>query len=114
MTADEFRSLALGFPGVIESAHMNHPDFRARGKIFASLGYPDEAWGMVKLTPEQQRSFVKEAPQVFVPCRGAWGERGATNVRLASAKKTTLHPALDAAYRNVSDPVKKKEVRRRR
>jgi hypothetical protein len=41
MTVDEFRSLALGFPGTVESAHMNHPDFRAGGRIFATLG-PDE------------------------------------------------------------------------
>jgi hypothetical protein len=53
MTATQFRRVALGFPGVIESAHMNHPDFRVEGKIFASLGYPDETAGMVKITPEQ-------------------------------------------------------------
>jgi hypothetical protein len=40
MTADDFRSLALGFPETEERAHMDHPDFRVRGKIFATLGYP--------------------------------------------------------------------------
>jgi len=53
MTTDEFRNLALQISGVIESAHMGHPDFRIEGKIFATLGYPDDAHGMVKLTPEQ-------------------------------------------------------------
>ena len=53
MTADEFRSLALSFPETSENAHMGHPDFRVRGKIFATLG-PDEDWGMVKLTTDQQ------------------------------------------------------------
>ena len=52
MTADEFRGLALDLPEAVEGAHMGHPDFRVGGKIFASLG-PDEAWGMVKLPPDQ-------------------------------------------------------------
>lgn len=51
MTAQEFRELALGLPEAIESGHMGHPDFRVRGKIFATLG-PKEAWGMAKLTPD--------------------------------------------------------------
>ena len=74
MTADEFRSLALSFPEAVESAHMDHPDFRVRGKIFATLG-PGEKWGMVKLTPEQQQEFMKADLDVFDPSSGAWGRR---------------------------------------
>jgi len=114
MTADEFRSMALGFPGVVESTHMEHPDFRVEGKIFATLGYPDEMSGMVKLTPEQQRSFLEKAPNTFSPCNGAWGQRGATNVQLASVKSQALRAALEAAYRNVRDQVESKKVQRRR
>ena len=109
MTAEEFRKLALSFPGATESAHMNHPDFRIGGKIFATLG-PDESWGMVKLTPDQQRSFIKKAPGVFNPCNGAWGERGATYVCFASAKKAVLKAALDAASNNVISQGKKKKA----
>jgi hypothetical protein len=32
------------------------PDFRVRGKVFATLG-PQETWGMVKLTTEQQAAL---------------------------------------------------------
>jgi hypothetical protein len=45
MTADEFRSLALSFPETVEAANMNHPDFRVRGKMFATLG-PEGDWGI--------------------------------------------------------------------
>ena len=38
---------------------MSHPDFRVGGRIFATLGYPDDEWGMIKLTPEEQRKFVQ-------------------------------------------------------
>ena len=71
MTANDFRKIALSFPEAIESAHMNHPDFRVRGKIFATLGYPDENWAVVKLTPEEQKSFVRADPDVFQPVKGA-------------------------------------------
>jgi hypothetical protein len=59
MTAGDFSEIALSFPEAIESAHMSHPDFRVRGRIFATLGYPDDEWGMIKLTPEEQRKFVQ-------------------------------------------------------
>ncbi|HEX5218643.1 MAG TPA: MmcQ/YjbR family DNA-binding protein [Verrucomicrobiae bacterium] len=101
MTNDEFRAAALKVTGAVEAAHMNHPDFRVNGKIFASLGYPDDGWGMVKLTPEQQRAFMKEAPGMFAPCAGAWGKHGATSVHLASAQKRILTKALSAASRNI-------------
>ena len=106
MTETEFRAAALKVPGAIEAAHMNHPDFRVNGKIFASLGYPDDGWGMVTLTPEQQRAFMKEAPETFAPCAGAWGKQGATGVHLVSAKKRILAKALHAASQNIMKPTK--------
>ncbi|HXY36366.1 MAG TPA: MmcQ/YjbR family DNA-binding protein [Planctomycetaceae bacterium] len=100
MTADQFRRLALGLPGVSENAHMGHPDFRVGGKIFATLGAPDEAWGMVKLTPEQQRRFMGEDPKIFVPANGAWGKQGCTYVCLKAATKAKVSTAMVAAWRN--------------
>src|SRR2546430_16784999 len=102
MTANKFRSLALGISGALESSHMEHPDFRIGGKVFASLGYPDDEHGMVKLTSEQQRAFLKKAPGVVDPCAGAWGKRGATSVRLRSAPVGLLRAALVAASKNVT------------
>lgn len=104
MTAKEFRTAALRVKGAIESEHMSHPDFRVKGKIFSSLGYPDEDWGMVKLTPEQQRAFMKEAPKTFVACAGAWGKAGCTNVHLKLAAKRIVNKALKAASQNIGKP----------
>ena len=69
MTADDFRQIALGLPEASESAHMDHPDFRVRGKIFATLGYPDRDWGMVKLTPAQQATLVARNRPPLYPRR---------------------------------------------
>lgn len=99
MTPDGFRKLALSQPEAIESAHMNHPDFRVNGKIFATLGYPDDQWGMVKLAPIDQELFIQADPETFSPVKGAWGKGGATRVQLRTAKKALLSRALDCARR---------------
>src|SRR5437762_9818997 len=108
MTSDEFRKMALEIPMAVERSHMNHPDFRVAGKIFASFGVPDRSWGMVKLTPEQQRAFVRKVPEVFKPCSGAWGRQGYTNIYLAAANASMLRTALDAAAKNVASHAEKK------
>ena len=102
MTADQFRKLALSLPETSESAHMGHPDFRVGGKIFATLGYPDNDWGCFKLTAAQQRRLVQDDPQVYVPAAGAWGRSGMTTVRLRRAKKEVVQQALTHAWCNTA------------
>jgi len=100
VTPSQFRRIALSLPDVVEGAHGNHPDFRVGRKVFASLGYPDNEWGMVKLTPDQQMLLIETTPQVFVPVKGTWGLRGGTNVRLVEADAATLKQALTIAWQN--------------
>jgi hypothetical protein len=97
MTAEDFRRLALSMPGAIERAHMGHPDFRANGRIFATL-HSDDHWGMVKLTPDEQKAFMRMGPGMFVPSSGAWGRQGCTNVRLDSADEATVRGAMILAW----------------
>jgi hypothetical protein len=98
MTPNDFRKLALSFPATAEHDHMNHPDFRVAGKIFATLGYPNKEHAMVKVTPVEQEMLVSAEPLVFTPVKGAWGLKGCTSVNLEAAAKTTLHRALSAAW----------------
>jgi hypothetical protein len=102
MTESTFRQLALALPEALESAHMGHPDFRVRGKIFATLRSPGKGWAMVKLTPEQQDELVAAAPNIFKPVQGGWGRSGATNVKLVAATKGITREALALAWRNVA------------
>jgi hypothetical protein len=99
MTPADFRKIALSLPETSESAHMDHPDFRVGGKIFATLGYPDENHGMVVLPPEEQGRFVKSDPAAFAPAKGAWGLRGSTCVRLEAVAVATLRRAIEIAWR---------------
>ncbi|MGH9686199.1 MAG: MmcQ/YjbR family DNA-binding protein [Candidatus Acidiferrales bacterium] len=102
MTNRDFRRLALSFPATTENAHMSHPDFRVAGKIFATLGYPDAKWAMVKLTPGQQAEFLHAEPSVFFPVKGGWGGKGATNLKLRSAKAASVRSVLAAAWCNTA------------
>jgi len=99
MTAAEFRRIALSMPQASESAHMDHPDFRVDGKIFASLGYPDQDHGMVILPPEEQKRLTRAQSAVFAPAKGAWGRSGSTAVRLEAVDPPTLQRAMEMAWR---------------
>lgn len=80
---------------------MGHPDFRVRGKIFATL-WPDADWGVIIVTPEQQAQLLQAEPAMFVPVKGGWGRRGSTQVRLAAVDEPTLRKALVTAWRRIA------------
>jgi hypothetical protein len=101
VTVDGFRKLVLALPEAYESRHNEHPDFRVGKRVLATLAYPDISWAMIKLTPTQQARFVAFAPKVFVPVKGGWGANGSTNVKLRTATRATLWPALVAAWTNL-------------
>lgn len=112
MTGGEFRRLALSFPETTEKTHMSHPDFRVAGRIFATLGYPDALWAMVKLTPEQQEEFMSADAAAFFPVKGTWGRKGATNVKLRAAEAVSVRSALTAAWCNTAPKHLAKNLRR--
>ena len=101
MTANDFRRMALGMDGAMESSHMGHPDFRAGGRIFATLHAGDKI-GMVKVTPEQQQELVAAYPQMFEPEAGAWGRQGCTKVLLSAVDEETLGEAMTLAWQNIA------------
>jgi hypothetical protein len=102
MTADEFRALAVSLPEATEQSHMGHPDFRVRGKIFATLGHPDESHAMVKLLHDQQDALTRARPDIFAPVPGGWGRRGATYVSLVHVDEAVALDALTMAWRNTA------------
>ena len=112
MTAGDFRRIALGMDGAVEASHMNHPDFRANGKIFATI-HPDNAQGMVKLTPEQQERFIREHPAMFHPAARAWGRQGCTMVTFANAKEEVVGEAMTLAWQGLARLAKKESSIRR-
>ena len=100
MPGTRFRQIALSLPDTVEGSHFNVPDFRVGGKIFATLAYEKEGFGVLLLTPEQQAGMVEDAPELFSPVPGGWGRKGSTRVSLAKATPEMLEGALRIAWRN--------------
>lgn len=98
MTSSQFRSFALSLGDAEEREHMGHPDFRVRGRIFATLGYPDPRHGTIMLSPEDQGILVRRYPKAFKRAAGAWGRSGSTSVVLRLAPKRVVETALTVAW----------------
>jgi hypothetical protein len=96
-----FRRIACELPGAVESSHMGNPDFRVGGRIFATLSGQARGRGVLKLTPEQQATYVAELPEVFEPVEKGWGRMGMTYIVLDRADEATMRGALVVAHRNV-------------
>ena len=102
MTPATFRRLALALPGAHEVGHIGHLHFLVGGRIFATLGYPDDGWAVVKLLPEQQEAFISATPTAFAPVKGGWGRNGATKVCLRAARLGAVRLALAVAWQTVA------------
>ena len=99
MTPADFRRIALSFEGAEEGSHMDAPDFRVGGRIFATLASVDQGHGNLMITPEHQTDFIAERPDLFLPVHGGWGRMGVTHIRLAPADEDTLTGALHTAWK---------------
>jgi hypothetical protein len=101
MRAEDFRRIALNLPGAVEGQHNGHADFRVAGRIFATLGYPDAKWAMVKLRSEQQDMLTSAKPAIFTPATGAWGKRGSTLLLLELVDESSARSAVEMAWSNI-------------
>lgn len=115
MRPSDFKRIALGLEGAEEGSHMGAVDFRVGGRIFATLASQDEGYGNLMFDLAAQEEFCLELPEVFRPCPGGWGRKGATHVVLAAADAALLRRALHAAWRirvEANDRAKKRRGRR--
>lgn len=94
--ADDVRVLALALPGAEEGAHMGHPDFRVRGRIFASLP-PDGRSVSLKITGAELDALVVAEPATY---RAIWGGRWLA-VDLATVSRQALAALLADAHASV-------------
>jgi hypothetical protein len=91
MTGKGFRKLALALPETEERSHMNHPDFRVAGKIFATLGYPDKSRGMVKLSRKISTLFPRIIPTPSFPSKES-GDAAVRPAFISRRPKKVLSP----------------------
>lgn len=65
---NQVRSIALFLPEAEEKSHFEHPDFRVRNEIFATL-WPDGRHAVVKLDAGERMALMVR-PDVFSVPRG--------------------------------------------
>jgi len=107
MEVDTLKSLVLSLPEVQSSVHMDVPDFRVNGKIFATL--PSNQHLVLKLTVEQQKMVISSDPGLFAPVDDAWGERGWTIADIAALDEAEALSSVIMAWTNVSPEITKKK-----
>ena len=95
------RQLALSLPEAVEQEHWQHPSFRIKKKIFATL-WPEEKRAVLKLPPIEQSVFCNYNNTIFYPVAGAWGRQGWTSVELNKVRKDMFKDALNIAWREVA------------
>src|SRR5258708_6202209 len=99
MTIDDFRRIALSLPGAEELNGLGYPNFRTGGKSFATI---ENLMAVIRLTRDQQATFVAAAPKVFAPVSSGWGRLGTTVIRLDVADEATAQDAIATAWCNVA------------
>ena len=95
-TAARVRQLVAALPDSAEGAHHGHPDFRVRGKIFATLSEREDR-AALRLTHIEARALAERAPDVYrlVADREPIGW---VSVLLASADERELADLLEEAW----------------
>lgn len=107
MTSEEFRQMALSFPGAEESLHFDRMAFRVvKKRIFATL-HEKTLSANLKLNEIDQSVFCNYENGAVYRVPNKWGLQGWTTFELKSIPKELMLDALDIAYREVFKKSKK-------
>jgi hypothetical protein len=83
----------MALPEAVEGAHMGHPDFRVRNRIFASMPAKGRQMNM-RTTPANLDALTRADPRTY---RDVWGGR-ALGVDLGRVSRPTLRTLLLEAW----------------
>ena len=109
MTAEEFKEIALSFPGTEENPHFDRQAFKViKKRIFATL-HAGSGTANLKLTEVDQSVFCNFDAAAVYPVPNTWGLQGWTTFELAKVPKELMLDALDTAYKDVLKPKPKKK-----
>ncbi len=89
------RTCAMTLPGVSEKVILDRISFIVRGKTFATEGWPENGWAVVKLSPADQKRLSSSIAIKPEPERGA---AGVTLVKLQGVGDELLLDVLTAAW----------------
>lgn len=89
------RTCAMTLPGVSEKVILDRISFMVRGTTFATEGWPEDGWAVVKLSPADQKRLAASIAIKPEPERGA---AGVTLIRLQGVGDALLQEVLTAAW----------------
>ncbi len=85
----------MTLPGVSEKVILDRISFMVRGTTFATEGWPEDGWAVVKLSPADQKRLAASIAIKPEPERGA---AGVTLIRLQGVGDALLQEVLTAAW----------------
>ena len=100
MHAEEFKNLALSFPGSISQPHFDRIAFKVEGKrIFTTLHEKSESANIL-LSLHEQQLFCDIDASIF-PVPNKWGARGWTTFEITKLERAVVLEALKSDYEEV-------------
>ena len=93
--------MALALAGTREAHVLGSQAFRLKDRAYATLGWPEPGWAVVRLSSADQDKF-RALSAGLSPEPGGRGKRGVTRVRLAAIDETLGQVILKAAWRHLS------------
>ena len=97
MSPHPFALMALSLPGVTAKAILETQVFRVRQTTFATLGWPQAGWAVIKLSLSDQNRLLAQS-RALVAEPGPRGKQGVTLMRLEAASEALVAEALRAAW----------------
>jgi hypothetical protein len=97
MSPEAFAALGAGLAMVKSKAVMGAVRLAVHGKVFATVGWPQAEWAIVKLSPRDQAELVALS-DALDPEKGRRGTTGVTLVRLAALSDALAKRVLIAAW----------------
>lgn len=103
MTPEAFIALGAGLALVKVKTVAGAMRLAVDGKTFATVGWPETDWAVVKLTPSDQRVLISTSPGI-IPETGRRGRNGLTLIRLAAVGEAAARGVMMAAWRRALAP----------
>lgn len=98
MTPDDFSALATGIgPDVRANTVFETTQFRIGGKAFATLGWPEQGWAVIKVAPSRQ-TWALSLSEGIAPEPGRRRRAGIVLARLAAVEHAVAAELLAAAF----------------
>lgn len=100
VTISAARKILLALPDAEEGAHMGHPDFRVRNRVFASFPPKRKNVAVIKLSIANQTALLQMDPDAF--SLNGWSAQGWTNVHLDKVTPTRFRTLAQESWNTVS------------